>query len=224
MMGYDRAITVFSPDGRLLQVEYAKKAVSQGAMTLGLVCADGVVLIADRRIGEELMIVESIRKIFHIDEHLAASFSGLTSDARVLVKRCRLYAQQHRLTYGEQIDIEGIVKFISDMEQMHTLYGGIRPFGISFLFGGVDAKGKHLFMTEPSGIYGKYKAKAIGQDSDDANKILTKKYKDGMSTADGIKLAVSVFKQVLGKDFSKERLEGVTATKDKIQKIDLTKT
>jgi len=223
MMGYDRAITVFSPDGRLLQVEYAKKAVSQGAMTLGIVCTDGVLLIADRRVGDELMVVDSVRKIWEIDDHLAASFSGLTSDARVLVKKCRVYAQQHKLTYGEDIDVEGVVKFISDMEQMHTLYGGIRPFGVSFLFGGADSKGVHLFMTEPSGIYGKYKAKAIGQDAEDANKMLQRKYKEDMNLKDGVKLAVSIFKDVLGKDFSKERLEGVTIFGGKVHKIDMSK-
>ena len=127
-MGYDRAITVFSPDGRLLQVEYAKKAVSQGAMTLGIVYKDGVLLIADRRIREKLQVSESIKKIYKIDNHILSTFSGLTSDARVLVKKCRVQAQQHKLTYGEPIDIEGLVKYISDIEQMHTLYGGIRPF------------------------------------------------------------------------------------------------
>jgi proteasome alpha subunit len=223
MMGYDRAITVFSPDGRLLQVEYAKQAVSKGTMTIGMVCNEGVLLLADRRVSDELIIMNSIKKVWQIDDHIAASFAGLTSDARVMVKRSRVYAQQHKLTYGEPLDVEGMVKFISDMEQMHTLYGGIRPFGVSFLFGGVDSSGNHLFMTDPSGIYGKYKAKSIGQDSEDADKLLVKKYRDDMPLKEGLKLAVSIFKQVLGKDFSKERLEGVTIFGDKVHKVDMSR-
>ena len=127
-MGYDRAITVFSPEGRLLQVEYAKKAVSHGAMTMAIVYKDGVLLIADRRLTEKLLVAESVRKISAIDSHVLTSFSGMTMDARVLIKRCRVFAQQHKLTYGEPIDVEGVVKFISDIEQQYTQYGGIRPY------------------------------------------------------------------------------------------------
>jgi len=223
VMGYDRAITVFSPDGRLLQVEYAKKAVSQGAMTMGLVYKDGVLLIADRRIMDKLQVAESIRKINKIDNHILSTFSGLTSDARVLVKKCRVFAQQHKLTYGEPVDVEGVVKYICDTEQMHTLYGGIRPFGISFLVGGVDKKGKQLFVTEPSGIYSGYKAKAIGLNSTEANKLLEKKYKDNLSKDDAVKLAIDIFKQVLEKEFNLERLEAQAVTEKGIENIDLKK-
>src|SRR3990172_4031927 len=116
-MGYDRTSTVFSPDGRLLQVEYAKKAVSGGALGLGIVYKDGILLMSDRRITEKLMIAESVHKISQIDEKIAASFAGFTSDARVLVKKCRVFAQQHKLTYGESVDVEGVVKLVSDLEQ-----------------------------------------------------------------------------------------------------------
>jgi len=219
VMGYDRAITVFSPDGRLLQVEYAKKAVSQGAMTIGIVYKDGVLLIADRRIGEKLQVPESIRKIYKIDNHVLSTFSGLTSDARVLVKKMRVHAQQHKLTYGEPIDVESVVKYICDMEQMHTLYGGIRPFGISFLMAGVDKKGNQLFVTEPSGIYAGYKAKAIGLNSSAANKLLDKKYKDNLSKEDALKLLIDIFKQVLEKEFNYDRLEASTVTKQGIEEV-----
>lgn len=222
-MGYDRAITIFSPDGRLLQVEYAKKAVSAGAMTMGVVYKDGVLLIADRRIADKLIVPESVKKISQIDDYILSTFSGFTSDARVLVKRCRVYAQQHKLTYGENIDVEGIVKYISDTEQTHTLYGGIRPFGISFLMAGVDLKGLQLFVTEPSGIYSKYLAKAIGLGSPDANKLLEKKYKDGLKKDDAIKLAIEIFKQVLDKEFSFDRLEAAVITKEGIEKVDVSK-
>ena len=221
VMGYDRAITVFSPDGRLLQVEYAKKAVSQGAMTMGIVYKDGVLLIADRRIREKLQVSESIKKIYKIDNHILSTFSGLTSDARVLVKKCRVQAQQNKLTYGEPIDVEGIVKYICDIEQMHTLYGGIRPFGISFLLAGADKKGHHLFVTEPSGIYCGFTAKAIGVNSNEANILLEKKFKENLSKDDAVKLAIEIFKQVLDKEFSFDRLEASVVNKKGIEKVEI---
>ncbi len=219
VMGYDRAITMFSPDGRLLQVEYAKKAVSLGSMALGITCKDGVVLMADKRITENLIIKESVKKIFIIDKQIIATAAGYISDARVLVKRCRLFAQQHKLTYGEKIDVEGIIKYISDMEQAYTQYGGIRPFGISFLMGGIDKKGSQLFLTEPSGIYFKYKAKAIGIGSSDANKMLEEKYDPNITTEQGLKLAKDIFKKILGKKYKSDRIEASIVTKSGVKVI-----
>jgi proteasome alpha subunit len=211
-MGYDRAITVFSPDGRLLQVEYAKKAVSHGAMTLGIVYKEGILLVSDRRITEKLMVAESVHKISRIDDHVAGTFAGYTSDARVLIKKCRVFAQQHKLTYGEPVDIEGVVKYVSDLEQAYTQYGGIRPFGIAFLFAGVDKRGVQLYETDPSGIYTQYLARAIGMGSPEANKVLERKFKEGMKLEDAQKLALEVFKEILDKEFSLEKLEAAAIT------------
>ncbi len=220
-MGYDRTSTVFSPDGRLLQVEYAKKAVSHGATTLGIVYKDGVLLVADRRITEKLMVAESVHKISKIDDNIVATFSGLTSDARILIKRCRLSAQQHKLTYGENIDVEGIVKYISDLEQSFTQYGGIRPFGIAFLVGGVDKKGLSLIETDPSGIYTQYMARSIGSGCAEANKLLDRKYREGMKLEEAQKLAIDIFKEILAKEFSIERLETSTVTQKGVEMIEL---
>ena len=220
-MGYDRTATVFSPDGRMLQVEYAKKAVGHGAMTLGIIYKDGILLVADRRIIDKLMIAESIHKISQVDDKLAATFAGYTSDARVLVKKCRVFAQQHKLTYGEAIDVESIVKFVSDLEQAYTQYGGIRPFGISFLFSGLDKKGMHLIETDPSGIYTAYKARAIGMGSPEANKLLERKYKDSMSLEDAKGVALEIFKEILDKEYALERLEAATVSSKGFEPIEL---
>ena len=220
-MGYDRAITVFSPDGRILQIEYAKKAVSAGAMTLGIVYKDGVLLAADRRIVEKLLVAESVKKVAQIDDHIISTFAGYTSDARVLVRKMRVFAQQHRLTYGEETDGEGVVRYVSDMAQTYTQYSGIRPFGISFLLASIDKKGVNLFMTEPSGIYSQYYAKAIGLGSTEANKALEKKYKENMKFEEAKKLAREVFKEILNEEFSIDRLEAMAVTKDGVQKVDL---
>jgi len=217
-MGYDRATSVFSPDGRLLQVEYAKTAVNKGALALGIVCKDSVLLMADRRLGSKLMTKDSVKKVLKIDDHVIATASGLISDARVLVKKCRIKSQQNKLIYGKEIDIESLIKYVADIEQLYTQYGGIRPFGISFLIAGIDSKPR-LFMTEPSGIYFGYRARAIGQKSDEANKLLEKKYKLGLSLNEGVELAKSVFKKVLGKEYSAERIEAMTVTPKGIEKL-----
>jgi len=220
VMGYDRAITVFSPDGRLLQVEYAKKAVSLGAMALGITFKNGVVLMADRHRTDKLLIGESVKKIFRIEDHIISTSSGFISDARVLVKRCRVRSQQHKVTYGEPIDVEGLVRYVADLEQTYTQYGGIRPFGISFLIAGLEKKkGSSLFLTEPSGIYFKYKAKAVGVSSVEANKFLEKNYKENIEEKTAIKIAIKTFKKVLGKEFTYARIETTVVNTDGIREL-----
>src|SRR3989344_346608 len=157
LMGYDRAITMFSPEGRLLQVEYAKKTVRQGATAIGIVCKDGVVLVTDKRIVDELIVPEATEKIFQIDDHIGATASGILSDARVLVERAQTKAQQHRVTYDSPIDVLTLVKDICDLKQICTQSAGLRPFGVSVLIAGVDEDGEvRLFLTEPYGLYFQY--------------------------------------------------------------------
>src|SRR3989338_8237038 len=158
LMGYDRAITMFSPDGRLLQVEYAKKTVRQGSTAIGMVCADGILFVTDKRIVEKLIIPESVEKIFKIDDHMGATASGILSDARVLIERAQLRAQQHRVTYDSQIDVSTIVKDICALKQICTQSGGLRPFGVSMIIGGIDVDGPKLFETDTTGIFFPFRA------------------------------------------------------------------
>lgn len=206
-MGYDRTSIMFSPDGRLLQVEYAKKTVKQGTTAVGLVCKDGVVLVADKRIVDKLVVLKSIEKIFQIDDHIGATASGILSDGRVLIERAQVVCQQHRVTYDSPIRMESLIKDISDLKQQFTQYGGARPFGVSLLFAGVD-NGPRLFVTDPTGIFFEYKATAIGEAENEVKEILLKEYKENMDCEDAIKLGVSSLKRVLGKEFSIERIDG----------------
>ncbi|MEK6905407.1 MAG: proteasome subunit alpha, partial [Nanoarchaeota archaeon] len=130
-MGYDRSITMFSPDGRLLQVEYAKKTVKQGSTAIGIACKDGVVFVVDKRVSSKLLVPEAIEKMFVIDDHVAAAASGIISDARVLVDRAQMRAQQHAVTYDSKVDTLSLVKEICDMKQICTQSAGLRPFGVS---------------------------------------------------------------------------------------------
>lgn len=209
MMGYDRAITMFSPDGRLLQVEYAKKTVKQGSTALGIVCKDGVVLIADKRIVDKLIVAEAVEKIWQIDEHVGATASGILSDARVLIERAQLKAQQHRVTYDNLIDISEIVKDISDLKQICTQSGGLRPFGVSLLVAGVDETGPILFETDPTGIYFRFKAAAIGEGEVEVEDVLNKEYKDSITINEALKLGIKALVKVLDHNFDIKRIDAV---------------
>ncbi|MBT3985558.1 archaeal proteasome endopeptidase complex subunit alpha [archaeon] len=215
MMGYDRASTMFSPDGRLLQVEYAKEAVKQGSTAIGIVCSDGAVLIADKRISDELIISDAVEKIFQVDKHMGATSVGYVMDGRVLIERAQVISQQHMVTYTVPMETLTLVKEISDTKQSYTQYGGARPFGVSILFIGVD-DGPVLYVTEPTGIFFQFRATAVGENSDAIKNLLRKEYKEEMNTDDGIKLAIKALKKVMGKDFDARRIDGaVISTSDK---------
>ncbi len=222
MMGYDRSSTMFSPDGRLLQVEYAKKAVRQGTTSLGMVCKDGVLLLADKRILEKLMIGQSIEKVFQVDDHIGASATGYLMDGRVLIERAQLIAQQNKVTYDTPIDILSLVKDVANMKQAYTQFGGARPFGVSIMFAGVDDDGPQLYVTDVTGIYFQYKATVIGEAETQLKEILEKEYDADMPLEQGMKVAVSAFKRVFGKDFDIDRIDGAyIKTSDKqFRKID----
>ena len=220
MMGYDRAITMFSPDGRLLQVEYAKKTVRLGNTAIGMVCKDGVILVADKRIVDKLVVPEAIEKVFQIDDHLMATASGIISDARVLIERSQVKAQQHSVTYDSPIDVLSIVKDICNLKQLTTQSGGLRPFGVSLLIAGKDEDGLKLFETDPTGIFNQYKATAIGEGETEVEEILHKEYKDGLTVEDGLKIAVKALKKALNDDFSAERIDAaIIGENGKMEKV-----
>jgi proteasome alpha subunit len=207
MMGYDRAITMFSPDGRLLQVEYAKKTVRQGSTAIGISCKDGVILVTDKRLVDKLVVSESVEKIWQIDEHVGATASGIISDARVLIERSQVIAQQHRVSYDAPIDTISIVKDIASLKQMTTQSGGYRPFGVSILVAGVDNGVPKLFETDPTGIYFQYKATVIGEAEPEIEEILYKEYSEDMTMDEGFKLAMNAIKKTLEKTFDPERID-----------------
>jgi len=193
-MGYDRTIAVFSPDGRLFQVEYAKEAVKKGSTALGIVFKDGIVLVSVKPSGR-LLVSSSAEKIFPIDDHIVAVASGLLADARALVRLARVRAQVHRLTYDEPIDVWTLSKVIGDRMQLSTLYAGLRPFGVGLLIGGVDPTGPHLIESDPSGMLYEWYACGIGKGSTLANKILAQKWKKDMSKKEAIKLGIDIIKK-----------------------------
>ena len=207
LMGYDRAITMFSPDGRLLQVEYAKKTVRQGSTAIGIACRGGVVLVTDKRIVDNLVVPESVEKVFQVDEHIGATASGILSDARILIERAQLRAQQHKVTYDTRIDILTIVKDVCNLKQICTQSGGLRPFGVSLLIAGVDSTGARLFETDPTGIFFQYKATVIGEGETEIEEMLKGEYKEDMSIDEALRLGLSALQSFLSKDFVADRID-----------------
>lgn len=188
--GYDRAITVFSPDGRLFQVEYAREAVKRGTTSLGLKSKDGVVLIVDKRTVSRLVEAKSIEKIFQIDDHIGAATSGLVADARALIERARIESQINKITYNEPILVGGLAKKICDMKQMYTQNGGVRPFGSALIIGGVNGDDAKLFETDPSGALIEYKATAIGSGVQAAMDVFEERYEEDLSLKEAIDLGL----------------------------------
>ena len=229
LMGYDRAITMFSPDGRLLQVEYAKKTVHQGSTAIGTVCADGILFVTDKRIVEKVIIPESVERIFKIDDHMGATASGILSDARVLIERAQLRAQQHRVTYDSPIDVSTIVKDICSLKQICTQSGGLRPFGVSMIIGGIDVEGPKLFETDPTGIFFPFRATVIGEGETEIEELLNEKYHPKITIEEGLRLCLMGLAKLLDKNFSVERIDAAIITieerrytqlsKDKLEKI-----
>ncbi len=193
-MGYDRAIVTFSPDGRLFQVEYAREAVKRGATSLGIIFEGGVILAAIRNVPELSIPNRGSDKVHQIDDHLGTAISGFLADGRVLVDVGRVKAQVYKLTYDEPLNVAGAVKEVSDRMQMFTQYGGVRPFGVALLMGGIDEKGSQLFEIDPSSAYYAWKAQAIGKESAEALKVLRKGWAEKMSQEDAIRLAVQALR------------------------------
>jgi len=204
---YDRAITVFSPDGRLFQVEYAKEAVKRGATAVGITAKDGVALVAYKSIHSKLVVPSSLKKIFQVDSHICVTASGLIADARRLVETARVEAQRHRITYNEAPAVDSIARSVCDLMQVYTQYGGIRPFGVSLLIAGADSQGPKLFEAEPSGAMTAYKADSIGANKKEVDELLEKGYRDNLTTEEAIKVALDAIRGTQEEKLSPENLE-----------------
>jgi len=194
MMGYDRAIVTFSPDGRLFQVEYAREAVKRGTTIVGVIFVNGVVLAAVRPVADLAITDGGSDKVHQIDDHLGAAISGFLADGRALIDLGRIKAQVYKLTYDEPLNVVGAVKEVADRMQLFTQFGGVRPFGVALLLGGTDEKGSQLYEIDPSSTFYRWKSHAVGRGAPEALKILKKIWKENMKEEDAIKLALQALK------------------------------
>ena len=186
--GYDRAITVFSPDGRLYQVEYAIETVRRGTIAVGVKCKDGIVIAVEEK-PRKLQISKTAQKIFQIDDHVGVAAAGYIPDARSQVDNARFFSQSNKMIYDEPVEVETIAKHLADQSQQYTQYAGVRPFGVALILGGVVGGKPQLYLTDPSGTYISYDAIAIGSGSDQVTDFLEKTYKNDLSLDDAAALA-----------------------------------
>ncbi len=205
IQAYDRGV-MFNPDGRLFQVEYAKSAVTRGAAVVGMITKEGVAFVAHKNVDEPLVVPTSLQKVFRIDSHIGAAYSGIIADGLHLVEEARSAAQSHRLVYNEVKSVESIAKELSSYMLQATFYGGVRPYGVSLLLGGIDT-GSKLFEVDPAASLLGYKADAIGAGKKIATDILNKEYKDMMSTDEAIKLGVKILNKINEGKLTNDRVD-----------------
>ncbi|PSP33678.1 proteasome endopeptidase complex, archaeal, alpha subunit [Halobacteriales archaeon QH_10_67_22] len=201
---YDRGITIFSPDGRLYQVEYAREAVKRGTASIGVRTADGVVLAVDKRIRSPLMERSSVEKIHKADDHIGIASAGHVADARQLIDFARREAQVNQLRYGEPIGVETLTKAVTDHIQQYTQVGGARPFGVALIIGGIADGQPHLYETDPSGTPYEWKALAVGADRGDIREYLEDHYDEEMDLEGGVALALEALASVNDDELSPE--------------------
>mmetsp|Transcript_5574 Transcript_5574/g.15793 ORF Transcript_5574/g.15793 Transcript_5574/m.15793 type:complete len:249 (-) Transcript_5574:98-844(-) len=207
---YDSRTTIFSPEGRLFQVEYAMEAISHAGACVGVLSKDGVVLAAEKRITSKLLDPgHKLEKMYQLDDHIICAVAGITADANTLIQYLRLSAQQYSYAYQEPIPVEQLVTDLCDLKQGYTQYGGLRPFGVSFLYAGYDEHfGFQLYQSDPSGNYGGWKATSIGAKHNQAQSILKQEYKKDISLKEALELTVKVMSKTLDNTTLKpERLE-----------------
>jgi len=191
--GYDMTPTMYSPDGRIYQVEYAIETVKRGTIAIGIRSKEGVI-VAVEEIPRSLQTANITQKIFQVDYHIGVAAAGYIPDARVQVDNARFFSQGNKLTYDEPVEVETVAKHLADQCHQFTQYSGVRPYGVALIIAGVDQKGESVFVTDPSGTYVPYAAIAIGAGSEEVNDFLEKTYKDDLSLEDAAALAIAAIK------------------------------
>ncbi|KAK7339962.1 hypothetical protein VNO77_20652 [Canavalia gladiata] len=207
---YDSRTTIFSPEGRLYQVEYAMEAIGNAGTAIGILSKDGVVLVGEKKVTSKLLQTStSTEKMYKIDDHVACAVAGIMSDANILINTARVQAQRYTLAYQEPMPVEQLVQSLCDTKQGYTQFGGLRPFGVSFLFAGWDKNfGFQLYTSDPSGNYGGWKAAAIGANNQAAQSILKQDYKDDISREEAVQLALKVLSKTMDStSLTSEKLE-----------------
>ena len=188
--GYDMTPTMYSPDGRIYQVEYAIETVKRGTLALGISTKDGVILAVEEK-PRTLQTKNITQKIFQVDFHIGIAAAGYIPDARVQVDGARFFSQGNKMTYDESVEVATVAKHLADQAHQFTQYGGVRPNGVAMIIAGVDQKGESIYITDPSGTYVQFSAIAIGNGSDDVNEFLEKFYSKDMSLDDAAALAIA---------------------------------
>lgn len=211
--GYDMTPTMYSPDGRIYQVEYAIETVKRGTLAIGIKCKDGVIIAVEEN-PRALQVADITQKIFQVDQHIGVAAAGYIPDARVQVDNARFFSQSTKLTYDEPVEVETVAKHLADQCHQFTQYSGVRPYGVALIIAGVDQKGGSVYVTDPSGTYVSYAAVAIGASSDEVTDFFEKNYKTEISLEEGAVLATAAI------NLKSEKKDGVKHVKMSWIKLD----
>ena len=204
--GYDMTPTMYSPDGRIYQVEYAIETVKRGTLAIGVSSKEGVIMAVEEK-PRTLQTSNITQKIFQVDYHIGVAAAGYIPDARVQVDGARFFSQGNRMTYDESVEVATVAKHLADQAHQFTQYGGVRPNGVSMIIAGIDQKGESIYVTDPSGTYIQFAAVAIGAGSDEVNAFLEKNYNENMSLEDAASLAIAAI------NLKSEAKEGINHVK-----------
>ncbi len=217
---YDMTSTMYSPDGRIYQVEYAIETVKRGTLALGLCTKEGVIIAVEEK-PRALQTKNVTQKIFQVDRHIGVAAAGYIPDARVEVDNARLFSQGTRMTYDEPVEVATVAKHLADHAHQFTQYGGVRPNGVSMIIGGIDQKGESIYVIDPSGAYMQYLAIAIGAGSGDVNDFLERNYKSDIDMEDGVRLAIGAVNLKLEKkdDVTHIKMAKITTKSQEFEKI-----
>ena len=225
--GYDMTPTMYSPDGRIYQVEYAMETVKRGTLAIGVCSKEGVIIAVEEK-ARTLQTTGITQKIFQVDFHIGIAAAGYIPDARIQVDNARFFSQGNRMTYDESVEIGTVAKYLADQSHQFTQYSGVRPNGVSLIIAGIDQKGESIYVTDPSGTYVQFAAVAIGANSDDVNEFLEKHYSPDMSIDDAASLAIAAINL---KEEQKDGIDDIKMAKittkakvfEKVSKSDLQK-
>ncbi|RMW38158.1 MAG: archaeal proteasome endopeptidase complex subunit alpha [Nitrosopumilus sp.] len=225
--GYDMTPTMYSPDGRIYQVEYAIETVKRGTLAIGIASKQGVIMAVEEK-PRTLQSTDVTQKIFQVDYHIGVAAAGYIPDARVQVDSARFFSQGNRMTYDESVEVATVAKHLADQAHQFTQYGGVRPNGVSMIIAGVDQKGESIYITDPSGTYVQFAAIAIGAGSDDVNAFLEKNYKEDISLEDAAALAIAAInlkaeEKGVVKDIKMAKVSTESKIFEKVSEADLEK-
>ncbi len=207
--GYDMTPTMYSPDGRIYQVEYAIETVKRGTLAIGIKSKKGVIIAVEEK-PRTLQTKDITQKIFQVDHHIGVAAAGYIPDARVQVDGARFFSQGNKMTYDESVEVATVAKHLADQAHQFTQYGGVRPNGVSMIIAGIDQKGESIYVADPSGTYIQFAAVAIGADADNVNEFLEKHYTDDLSLEDAASLAIAAINL---KSESKEEINNIKMAK-----------
>lgn len=217
--GYDRHITIFSPEGRLYQVEYAFKAVKAAGITsIGVRGKDSVCVVTQKKVPDKLLDQTSVSHLFPITKYLGLLATGMTADARSLVQQARNQAAEFRFKWGYEMPVDVLAKWIADKSQIYTQHAYMRPLGVAAMVLGIDEeKGPQLFKCDPAGHFFGHKATSAGLKEQEAINFLEKKMKNEptFSYEETVQTAISALQSVLQEDFKATEIEvGIVRTED----------